>query len=71
MKKILIAISLTMVSITCFAMAKDGPLPLETGDLIFQTSKTRLSAVTATTTGSSLTHVGMILKKKNLPSQNQ
>ena len=63
MKKVLSVILCIIVFLSCLAGTKGSPAELQTGDLVFQTSKTGLSAVTASTTGSSLTHVGMILKK--------
>ena len=65
MKKIITASWCVTVALLCLAAAKGSPSQLQTGDLVFQTSKTSLSAVTASTTGSSLTHVGMILRKNN------
>lgn len=64
MKKIILILLLVSLSIVAFASLKKPP-QFQTGDIIFHTSKTRLSAVTASVTMSKLTHVGMIIVKDN------
>jgi len=67
MKKILIGITLATVMMLSVGFAAAGEQEYQTGDIIFQTTRGSLATVVATATQSKLTHVGMIIMKKNKP----
>ncbi|MEE2755405.1 MAG: YiiX/YebB-like N1pC/P60 family cysteine hydrolase [Myxococcota bacterium] len=49
------------------SILKQRNVQLKTGDLIFQTSKTKVAATVIGTTGSLITHVGMVVMKGGSP----
>jgi len=66
MKKIVTGVVLISF-LTIKGFASNHQQRYQTGDIIFHTSKTRLSFVTSVATKSQYTHVGMIIMKKNKP----
>lgn len=66
MKKIIIGIVLAGGLIASGFTNNQQP-KYQTGDLVFHTSKTKLAFITSVATRSRLTHVGMIIMKKNKP----
>ena len=66
MKKIIIG-TLLAASLIISGFTSTQQPKYQTGDIIFHTSKTRLSFVTSVATKSQYTHVGMIIMRKNKP----
>ena len=52
---------------TAWAKVNHKPQALQTGDLIFHTSKSKLSAMIASTTRSPYTHVGVVVIRRGKP----
>ncbi len=66
---LILAVSVLVASVATVAVARimRPPLRLQTGDLVFQTSVSRLAAVIASTTLSPYTHVGVVVMRNGKP----